>query len=531
VNFKFPSIAKFLLNAAFVFAISSCKKNDDQISPPPTPAPKVPIVLTNPVSDLSLFSVTFNGKIVDTGGSRIIEVGFVVDTVPNPTTTKNFDKFIRQANSNGEFTAIIIHVPADKNWYIKAYAINNQGTGYGKEINFKSLPEKPYWGLVTLTNQQEVNAFGANNYTTIYGSIFISGTVTDLTPLQSIVSIGSGLEIVNTQLSNLNGLHNLEMIGRDFVAFFKIERNHSLTNMVGLTKLKIVNGDFMIYNNDGLINLVGLNNFTTSANFDFRIDGCDQLTSITGLEKMQHIYGGIVLKDNPLLNNLDAWNNLNLVLERISVINNSSLQRINCFANLKKIQGIELLDNPVLFDIGGLRNLDTIEQVIRIENNAILSDLSAFSNIITTEQVMIKYNNNLQSIEGLNNLQTTKDGVEIAYNPVLTNLQGLRRFKSTRRLMIVSNNSLINLNGLDSLNALTGGYTAELNIAWNPQLQNLDALQKLTTVNGSVQIFSNTTLSNFCGLKPLFVAGYNNFFSVQNNAINPTPAQIISGCP
>lgn len=520
-----------LISFLSTLVILSCRKNND-INPitPTSPTLKTPIVTTNPISDLTLFSVTLSGKIVDTGGSKLIEQGLVVDTLPMPTTTKNLNKFIRQVNSSGEFNVNVTDIPANKNWYVRAYGINSQGIGYGQEVKFTSFAEKVFFGDVTLTNQNEVNAFGANNYTTIRGSIYLSGSITDLTPLNSVVIIGNGFEIKNTQLTNFNGLENLEIIGNEFTHSFRVENNQSLTNFFGLKKLKIVNGDFYILNNDALVNLIGLDDFTTSANFEFRIDGCNNITSINGLEKMQAVLGSIMLKDNPLLSDLRAWSNLATVSERIRIINNPSLQKLDGLEKIRKLEGIELINNPMLADIKGLRNIDTITQIIHIDNNDALKDLSPFNNITTTEYINIKNNDAISNFDGFKNLQTLKYQLLIENNSAITNFQGLRRLKSLSSLEILANNSLQNLNGLDSLTTITGNAYS-ITIGSNNNLQNLDGIQKLTVAQGSIQISNNLALVNFCGLKPLFVAGYNSFFLAQNNNSNPTQSQIISSCP
>src|SRR4249920_555081 len=151
-----------------VSLIVSCKKTIDEPSaplPPIPPAPKVPIVETYPVTDVTLFSITLNGKLIDTVGSKVTETGLVADTLPSPTTTKNVNKFIKTADGSGNFSVIVTNIPSNKKWYVRAYAISAQGIGYGKEETFNSLPEKVYVGDAILTNQQEVNSFGANNYT------------------------------------------------------------------------------------------------------------------------------------------------------------------------------------------------------------------------------------------------------------------------------------------------------------------------------------------------------------------------------
>lgn len=522
------SLLLFLFCSLLLF---SCKKNNDNLPPPaPEPAtPKVPILVTNPVDSLTLFSVKISGKLTDTGGSKVTEIGFVVDTLPLPTTTRNANKFKKQPDNNGEFSSKIIEIPASKNWYVRAYAINAQGVGYGNEITFKSLQDRVFLGSVVLNTQQEVNAFGANEYTTITGGITISGPMTDLKPLRTLVIIGSGMNINSTQLTDLTGLENLEIIGNRIPHSFRIERNQSLKNFVGLKNLKIVSGDFYIINNDALVDLTGLESFTTSATLEFRIDNCDQLTSINGVEKMQAILGGIMIKDNPLLKDLSAWNNLETVSGRISIINNSSLQILDGFEKVKSAEGLELVNNRLLIGLKGIRNIQNVNVMI-LDNNDALTDFSGFHNLATAVHINIKNNDILSNLEGFKNLQSLQSQLVIENNPALTNLKGFSRLKSLGRLELHFNNSLLNLDGLDSLTSIRHtGYS--IGISSNRQLQNLNGLKSVTTAAGSIQIEANPSLIDFCGLKPLFMAGYNDWFSAQRNSANPTKTDIMTLCP
>jgi hypothetical protein len=512
-----------------ILTFISCKESED-IKPIQSATPKVPIISTNPISELTLFSVILSGKLIDTVGSKLIEQGFVVDTLPMPTVTKNLNKFSIKANSKGEFRAEIIDVLANKTWFVRAYGINLQGEGYGEEVKFTSLKEKVFFGNINLFSQQEVNSFGAINYTKIRGTLNIAGSVTDLSPLNSLVVIANAFEVSNTELVNFKGLENLEIIGNEYLHSFRVENNQRLKNFDGLKKLKIVNGNFKVINNDALENLAGLESFTTSANFEFRIDDCDKLTSIKGLEKMQDVLGSITLKNNPLLNDLRPWSNLHTVTERIRIINNPSLQSLDGLEKVKELEGIELVNNTSLRDINGLRNLVTIEEIIEINNNDALTDLSAFNQIITrVKNIYIKNNLTIPNLEGFKNLASINQLV-IENNSALTSLEGLQSLKSLGRIEILSNNSLINLRGIDNLTTIAGNIYSI--IIWsNKKLQNLDGLHKLTAVQGSIQISVNPALTDFCGLKPLFSGDYNGYYNVENNGSNLTKSQIISTCP
>src|SRR5690606_19456474 len=96
-------------------------------------------------------------------------------------------------------------------------------------------------GGITFSSQAEIDAF-ATNYPncTETGYLSISGsTITDLSPLSNLTSIGGYLNIYNnSNLTNLDGLSNLTSIG----GFLDIYNNSNLTNLDGLSNLTSVGG-------------------------------------------------------------------------------------------------------------------------------------------------------------------------------------------------------------------------------------------------------------------------------------------------
>ena len=507
----------------------SCKKQDVPDNPvtPPTHS-KVPKLSTKPISDLTLYSVIVGGCIIDTVGSNLTEQGVVVGTSSLPTLSNNLYKFSLKVDSLGNFGTTIINIPANTTYYLRAYGINAQGIGYGNEISFTSLNEKVYNGDVTIYTQQELNNFGANNYTTIKGSLYLWGGVTDLTPLNSLVIIGNGFEVRNTSLIDFTGLENLEIAGNDLIHSVRIENNQSLKNFLGLKKLKITQGYFYVLNNDALVDLKGLDSYTTCANGEFRIQDCDNLQSITGLENMLYIYGSIYLINNLLLNDLTAWKNLEKISGRIYVVNNKSLTSINGFDNINQIEDLDLLDNPILTDLKGLRNINSIEG-INIRNNNLLSDLSSFNKITSVQYLTIESSNSVTDLKGFCNLQNIGVKLNIYRNPKLIDLTGLEKLNSLSHLYIHSNDSLLSLKGLNNLNKIINN-SYSITIGNNKNLKSLYGLNNLSQVNGYIQIFNNALLTDFCPLKLLFTKGNNSDLNFSNNAINPSRDEIIKNC-
>ena len=491
----------------------------------------LPTLHTNSNTDLTRYSTKITGSIIDTGDSQIIEAGFVVDTDSSPTVQKNLNKFITEPDENGLMLKVITSIPANKTYYIRSYATNAQGTGYGNEIHFTSLFQKTFEGNVTLSSQQEVEDFGSEKYTTINGSLEITGSITDLSPLENLAIINYAFHLRSTsQLTTIKGLDSLEAVNASY--FFhgiRIENNKALKSLEGLERLTANNGHFYIIDNDQLVDLNGLNNFSYNHFGEFRVEGCDQLSNLHGIEKFQWLDGDVMIKDNPVLENITAFGNLSFINGRIRIINNPTLQNLEGFKNLLKVDGIELYDNNQLSDLSGFCNLDTITSGILIRNNGSLKDFSGLEKIKTTEYLTIDNSPALTSLKGLENLEEVKYKVEIN-NSGLTNMSGLENLKQTERFYLRSNEKLKNLVGLNKLSVLANNAYS-LNINSNSQLQSLEGLDNLLRADGQIYIGSNQVLVNFCSLKPLLETSTYGSFIVEGNASNPNSTDIRNSCP
>lgn len=525
----------YIITLSLIFFLS-CKKNDSTNNtttiPPIIPESKVPKLATNQISNLTHFSAIASGKIIDTVGSKLTEQGIVIGTSSIPTITNNVNKISLQVNANNEISISLTNITPNAVYYIRAYGINSYGVGYGNEITFTSLKEKIYIGNVTLSTQQEVIDFGANNYTTINGSLTIRGLVNNLNPLDSLAIINSGFTVQSTNsLLNFAGLENLEEISGSLG--FIVQNNQALTSFKGLDKLRENYGAFQVLNNPELLNFSGLNNYTYCNGTQFYISDCVRLKNLSGLEKLIFISGDLVLKNNQSLTDIKTLTNLSTIGKRIYILNNASLQTLDGLEKIQKLEdGIDVENNISLKNINGIGNLSSIPSLnqvgeISIVGNILLTDLSAFNKITLVDYLNISDNNSLLSLNGFSNIQSINGGLNISNNSSLIDLSGLEKITKIRSLSVSLNNSLVNLKGLNNLTTITSGIA----ISRNQKLQNLDGLQKLTSVTASIQIFSNVTLTNFCALKSLFLSGYNSSFLAQNNGTNPTQTQVINNCP
>lgn len=92
-----------------------------------------PTVTTQPVTDITKTTATGNGNVTDDGGATITERGVCWNTSPTPTTANSK---ATSAGTTGAFTASITGLTEGTTYYVRAYAINAEGTSYGSEVSF-----------------------------------------------------------------------------------------------------------------------------------------------------------------------------------------------------------------------------------------------------------------------------------------------------------------------------------------------------------------------------------------------------------
>jgi uncharacterized protein (TIGR02145 family) len=108
----------------------SCKKND---SAPPT----APAVTTTALTNITTSSATAGGTILTNGNAAITQSGIVWSkTNATPILT---DSVIAGTTSSGSFTTNLTGLDFNTAYYIRAYATNSVGTGYGDVITLNTV--------------------------------------------------------------------------------------------------------------------------------------------------------------------------------------------------------------------------------------------------------------------------------------------------------------------------------------------------------------------------------------------------------
>lgn len=98
----------------------------------------LPTVTTSTVTSIMSTTANSGGNITSDGGASVSARGVVWNTSQNPTialSTKTID-----GTGAGNFSSAISGLTANTTYYLRAYATNSDGTAYGNEITFTTMP-------------------------------------------------------------------------------------------------------------------------------------------------------------------------------------------------------------------------------------------------------------------------------------------------------------------------------------------------------------------------------------------------------
>ena len=146
------SILFYALIMGLLVLSNSCKKDD-----PKEDAGLKPVVTTTKATDITQTSVVSGGSISDDGGAEITVRGVCWGT--NETHTINDNK-TEDGQGKGNFTSQITDLTSNTTYYVRAYATNSAGTGYGEAISFKTLEGKTL-PVLTTTDVTEITPSSA----------------------------------------------------------------------------------------------------------------------------------------------------------------------------------------------------------------------------------------------------------------------------------------------------------------------------------------------------------------------------------
>jgi hypothetical protein len=98
--------------------------------------PVAPTVTTDRISKIKLTTALSGGNVTSDGGAEVTARGVCWSTSPEPKLENN-DK-TEDGTGLGSFTSNITGLRENTRYYVRAYATNSVGTGYGNELLFKT---------------------------------------------------------------------------------------------------------------------------------------------------------------------------------------------------------------------------------------------------------------------------------------------------------------------------------------------------------------------------------------------------------
>ena len=166
----------------------------------------LPTVITSDITNISWTTAKGGGEVLTDGDAEVTERGICWGTSHNPTIS---DNNAQSGSGIGEYFVNMSGLIAGTTYYVKAYAINRIGVGYGEEKSFStSNPELPTVTTKTITDITSTSAKSGGTVTFAGGvSIIERGICWSTNHLPTTTdthaSAGSGTGSFN---SNMTGL-------------------------------------------------------------------------------------------------------------------------------------------------------------------------------------------------------------------------------------------------------------------------------------------------------------------------------------
>lgn len=127
----------------------------------------IPVLTTTAITDIGATSATSGGNITSDGGSTVTSRGVCWSINQSPTISDNKST---NGTGTGSFISSLTGLTPGITYYIRAYAINSMGTGYGNQVAAITLAVTPTVTTLVVSPTTETTATGGGNITSDGGS-------------------------------------------------------------------------------------------------------------------------------------------------------------------------------------------------------------------------------------------------------------------------------------------------------------------------------------------------------------------------
>lgn len=471
--------------------ITAIAENTATINPVNTPIP------TDGATDIPLSGNISFTEGANTPANATFKVYF--DTNTDPSIVYNLD-----ANTN---TLSYSNLQEGTQYYWKVETISSTGSILATSQIWSFTTENNssggvYDGNVNLVTQQEVDDFGANNYSEITGFLSIGNSTTGA-----------------TNINNLNALSTIVSIGGDLTIY----NNDSLNNLSGLSSINNIGGWLLIRFNDNLTNIDALNNIATIGNV-LSIKDNPALININGFNLLSTLGGSLMIQENSSLNNINGFSIISEINGVLEINTNINLVSINAFSSLTSIENYLFIGgNDNLTQLSSFNTLISTGNSLEFIENESLTDITGFNNLSSIGGRLFIDNDNLTNINGFNSLVDINDDLNLI-GPNISIINAFSNLESIGNKLNIGGNQISDIDFLMNITNIGGDL-----FIGGTSITNLNSLNNLANIGGNLSVSYNTLLNDFCGITNVINNGFNGNYSVANNAYNPTQQDIIDG--
>ena len=170
-----------------------------------TTLPVVPTLTTAAIASITGNAAAGGGNVTVAGGAAVTARGIAYGTAHNPVVsgTKTTD-----GTGTGAFTSALASLKGNTTYYVRAYATNSAGTGYGPEVNFTTLVDLPVVTTTAVTGTTKTTAATGGAVTYDGGGAITArgiaiGAGANPTIAGSVIAGGTGTGTFTTNLTGL----------------------------------------------------------------------------------------------------------------------------------------------------------------------------------------------------------------------------------------------------------------------------------------------------------------------------------------
>lgn len=170
-----------------------------------TTLPVVPTLATADITAVTGNSASGGGMVLVDGGAAVTVHGLCWSLTKGPTIA---DSKTEDGNAAGPYVSALGNLKGKTTYYVRAYATNSAGTGYGPEVTFTTLVALPVVTTTAVSGITKISAISGGEVTENGGGEITArglawGMTADPTISGNVIAGGTGLGVF---VSNLSGL-------------------------------------------------------------------------------------------------------------------------------------------------------------------------------------------------------------------------------------------------------------------------------------------------------------------------------------